>query len=75
VSPPLQLWEPLLAIGGAAFMIYIEVELGKFFIHHIPRWHKRFQESRIHRWLDSREPGVRINCRDGSCLSLGWVRH
>lgn len=75
MSPPLQLWEPLLSIGGAAFMIYFEIELAKFFLNKVPGWRKRFRTSRLHKLLDVHEPGVRINCRDGSYLSVGWVRH
>lgn len=74
MSPPLQLWEPVLALGGAAFMIYFEIELGKFFFAKAPGWRRRFHATRLYKWLDAHEPGVRINCRDGSSLAVGWFR-
>ena len=74
MTAPLQLWEPVLALGGAAFIVYFEIQLGRFLIANRDRWLRRFRASRLYRWLDTHEPGVRINCRDGSSLAVGWFR-
>jgi len=74
LTPPMQFYEPIIAIGGAAFMIWFEIQVGHFIIKNKDRWIKSFRSSRLHAWLDEHEPGIRINCRDGSSLAVGWFR-
>jgi hypothetical protein len=73
VSGILAWQEPIIAGVGLPLMIWFELQLGEWIVADRERWLKRFRSSRLYRWLNEHEPGVRINSGTDS-LIIGWVR-